>query len=203
MKKACGILTLLTILFALSLSTVIAKDTEEDAIVPSGMYVINAESGSFEVTEDDTLQLTLESVPEFMRWLMTEPNMNAGRYGLFDFGNDWRFASEEELLETQGILATDAESITLILSDPVYNAEDETLTYNVQVDSINVYDPEVNDDKAEVPETFASATLFVPMSDDFNRALLRGRDARLESARLTTDTDTEDCTAFNYPNCDD
>lgn len=202
MNKIRIILVLLLFLFTLSLSTVMGQDsTEEGETAPAGTFVITAETGTLTAVEDDNFQLTLEDVSTYARWLITEPNVSAGQYDLFEFSNDWSFASEEETLSTPAVLSTTSESITLSLSDPVYNAEDATLTYNASVESVEAFDAESNDAKADVPETLDDITLFVPLTDAFNRAMVEGRAARAEETRLSNVEDDDDCSFFNFPDC--
>lgn len=186
-------LFMLTVLTVLPLSVILAQDEAEADTALNGTWVQSATSGNFtEAEETDTYILTLATSSDAVQWIETSDSLRAGSYPAIEFQGDWDFAAQEMDLTVEGILTTQTETITLLLSAPVY--DDGMFSYTVTVASIQPFDPEADAEKAELPMSFDEATLFIPFTEEFLQALLDGSTARLESTR---DTSKPTC---NVPN---
>jgi hypothetical protein len=185
MKQLSRIILLLAI-SALSLNIAAAQDDEaeeaEETEAVALVLVQAAESGTFE-DNDDTITLTLDNVEEAMDFVVTAPALGAGQYRTLEFDGDWEFANadRETLLEITAILNTEEASYMLSLTDASY--EDGVATYTGTLDMIEVFDPEADDDKAELPESFDGGTLFISLDTVTFEALVSGRETRINSTR--------------------
>ncbi len=158
-----------------------AQDEPEEQEVAYGTFIISASSGSLTEASGETLTLTLEGVPDMIQWFINTDGISAGLYFSTDFNGDWGFASEDGPLVAEAILVTANETITLLISEPSFF--EGVFTYAATVVSIIPADEAIDPDKAELPESFDSITLFIPLYPDLSASLIEGLDARLSSTR--------------------
>ena len=187
------------LLVVLPLSILTAQDEDEASEAnATGAYVIDASEGNFQEADQDTLTLTLIGVPDLIQYVLTSNPFAAGQYSTVEFEGDWNFASEESLLALDAILSLEEINVHVTLSDPSYL--DGVLSFEAEIEMIDILDPEENDDKAELPDAFQDATLYVPLYPEVAEALIAGRAARVNSARRNV-FDPGQCPPSRFPNC--
>lgn len=174
----------ISLIFALIIVPLAILNAQDDEIVEDiayGTFIMPAESGSLVEAADDLFTLTLEGVPESLQWFINVDAIGAGQYLSIEFSSDWSFASQEELLVAEAVLLTENETVTLMIFEPNYF--DGVFSYAAQVISIEPFDETIEADKADLPETFDSATLFIPLFPEFATGLQVGMEAREASMR--------------------
>lgn len=181
---------ILLVVLALPLVFVSAQEDTED-VVWSGSYVLTAESGSFVEADDDSFTLILADVSPFAPWVINLPDFASGILTTQDLIAFWTF--QPELIAT-ALVTTENESVAVTLAladDMAYNAEENTLTFVATVTSVVPFDTDIDPDKAEAPEEFEVATVFINMDVAFAEAIAAGAEAR---ATGTRDGSTTTCT---------
>jgi hypothetical protein len=189
---------ILLVVLALPLVFVSAQEDSEE-ILWSGSYVLTAESGSFVEADDDTFTLTLTDVSPFAPWVVNLPDFASGILTTQDLIAFWTFQPE---LIASALVTTENESIAVTLAladDMAYNGEEDTLTFVATVTSVIPFDPEVDPSKAEAPEEFEVATVFINMDVAFAEAIAAGAEARSEGTRNTGQSST--CTPTPIKKC--
>jgi len=182
---------ILLVVLALPFSFVAAQEEDSEEILWSGSYIVTAESGSFEETEDDVFTLTLNDVSKNTAWVVNLPDLASGVVTTQDLIAYWTF--EPELIAS-ALVTTENESVLVTLSlteDTAFDPEEGTLVFTATVTSINAFDPDVDDSKADLPEEFELVTVFINMDVQFAEGIDAGATARSEGTRNTT---TATCT---------
>lgn len=181
MSKIARMLLILTLIIV-PLAVLNAQDDEEVlSDVAYGTFIVPAQSGTLVEATEDLFTLTLEGVPESLQWFISMDAVSAGQYLSIEFSSDWSFASQEELLVAEAVLLTENETITLMISEPDYF--DGVFSYAATIISIQPFDETIDADNADIPESFESATLFIPLFPEFAGGLQAGMEAREASMR--------------------
>ncbi len=182
---------MLLVILALPMLVVNAQEeTSEEIWI--GSYVLSAESGTFEQTDDDgVFTLVLNDVSEYAPYIVNLPSLYSGLLTTQDLIAFWAF--QPELVAT-AVLTTENESVTvsLALADSMaYDADEASLSFVATVLSVVPFDPDVDASKAEAPEEFDVVTLFINMDAEFAEAIALGAEAR---ATGTRDSNAATCT---------
>lgn len=149
-----------------------------------GSYVLSAESGTFEETDEDgVFMLVLNDVSKYAPYVVNLPTFSSGLLTTQELIAFWTF--EPELVAT-AVLTTENESVyaSLSLADNMsYDIDNNTLSFLAAVTSIVPFDADVDVAKAKVPAEFDLATLFINMDVEFAEAIARGAEARVAGTR--------------------
>ncbi|MBI5958806.1 MAG: hypothetical protein HY866_08730 [Chloroflexi bacterium] len=129
----------------------------------AGFFIQEAESGTMIDNMDGTYTLTLEGVGEDTEWLVSTPYAGVGAVSTGELAQIW--ASHPDGLVAQAVLEIDDVVVSLSLTAPVFDAENESISYTA-----TVVVPEGEKDAPEVAAEFESAVLYI-VTDD---ALLDG-----------------------------
>ncbi|MCL4254975.1 MAG: hypothetical protein KJ043_14520, partial [Anaerolineae bacterium] len=182
---------MLVVILALPMLVVNAQEESAEEVW-IGSYVLSANSGTFEETDDDgVFTLVLNDVSQYAPYVVNLPALYSGLLTTQDLIAFWTF--QPELVAT-AVLTTENESVYVSLAladDLAYDIDNESLSFVATVTSVVPFDPEVDASKAEAPEEFDVVTLFINMDAEFAEAIALGAEARSEGTR---DTNSSTCT---------
>jgi len=173
MKTFARLFVLALFLLALPLVVVNAQDNgiAEDV---SGLFIQSATGGGFAETGDNVYTLTLTEVGANTPWAFSSPEFRTGWYPSVGFAFDW--AASPDVLVGAAVIQLDEETaVPLLLSDPEYDIDSSTLTYQANVDA----DRLSAEDFAALkpPTTFTAVTVFIQIDKDFADGLVLGRES--------------------------
>lgn len=200
MKFYTRIMMVFVLLFAVGFAAMAQGDDDESATVPedfSASLVQQTAAGTFEVTEEDgdiiTGTLTLQGIQEYTPALVSAPAPAATLYQTQTLVDDWltfNAQDDTEAATTTGLLQVGNLTITLTLSDPMFDDMEGVFTYTATVEDVFSTDSELDPKELVMPEEFENAVLFLLVDTDFATALRTGYEIRLDDPR---ETYVQDC----------
>lgn len=179
MRKAS--ILLVAVVLMLSVVMAHAQDDESDAMMAaeqSTIYIQEAETGSFMVDEDGQIMLILGGWGTEISFLQTVPVLMTDFAQAAAIYTGW--VTVDDLVASNSILRLEDGTVTLALSNPVYDPAEGTVTYMVDIEELDVEGYTLEGKSGpELPEDF-SATLFIVTDPEFDAMLQEG----LENAGL-------------------
>jgi len=184
MKTIARILVVIVVLAAvLPLASVSAQEGEgvQSVVGVSGVYFYSAASGSFAEQDDGMYLLTLEGVGPNIIWILQEPYLSSQNLSSANLVDQW---AASEGLEGQAVLQIGNLNVSMMLSAPTYDADNEIQTFTANVTSVISL---AGDEKEPaVPESFEAATLTIAWTTAFQEGLLQGIEVLYEGVRALT-----------------
>jgi hypothetical protein len=124
----------------------------------AGFFIQEAASGTMVDNMDGTYTLTLTGVGEETDWLLTSPYAGISSVSTGELALIW--SSNPDGLAANAVLEVGDVSVSLSLTAPVFDAENEAVTYTA-----SVIVPEGEKDAPEVPAEFEAAYLYIVTDD--------------------------------------
>ena len=149
---------------------VFAQEEDTDLSMTEMIFIQEAESGSFEMNEDDTYTLTLMGWGTEVSYIQSAPGLDSGFSPAAILFTGW--VSAEDLVAEDAILRIGEETITLSLSNPTYDPVEGTVSYVAVIEEASMLDSSAKD--PALPESFEEATLYIVTDGDFALSLDTG-----------------------------
>lgn len=157
-------ITLIVLALLIPFATVSAQEGETALELT---LIVEAQSSSLTAgDEEGVYTLVLEDVEDSF--------YSIASFGFVQRGKIEELAAVWEQTEVPVVatFSTADFSIVMELSDPVYDAEADTLTLRATVSGVLAFDEEFNPEKDALPEAFEDVALFITANEDYMNALI-------------------------------